>query len=162
MVVKTEVCAFTEFRIYPGHGSRLVRRDGLVVHFLSSKAKRLYKQGIKPAKLTWTTAWRRLHKKGSKEDGGRARKRRVARAPRAFVGMSLDDLNKKKSELPQLRAASKEAAAAALAERAKKREAAKAASAKGDGAGKTKSQQQAAQGARADKGAAKQFVSKNR
>lgn len=31
MVIKTEVCAFSDTRIYPGHGMRFVRRDGQVM-----------------------------------------------------------------------------------------------------------------------------------
>lgn len=30
MVIKTEVCAFSDSRIYPGHGVRFIRRDGQV------------------------------------------------------------------------------------------------------------------------------------
>lgn len=30
MVIKTEVCAFSDYRIYPGHGVRFIRRDGQV------------------------------------------------------------------------------------------------------------------------------------
>lgn len=30
MVIKTEVCAFSDNRIYPGHGVRFIRRDGQV------------------------------------------------------------------------------------------------------------------------------------
>lgn len=30
MVIKTEVCAFSDTRIYPGHGVRFIRRDGQV------------------------------------------------------------------------------------------------------------------------------------
>lgn len=30
MVIKTEVCAFSDTRIYPGHGVRMIRRDGQV------------------------------------------------------------------------------------------------------------------------------------
>jgi large subunit ribosomal protein L24e len=122
MVIKTEVCAFTEYRIYPGHGMRAIRRDGLVMYFINSKAKRLYKQSIKPAKLTWTTAWRRLHKKGTKEDNNRARKRRIVRAPRAYVGLTAADIEKKKKELPEIRKKSSETAAAELAARQKKKE----------------------------------------
>lgn len=31
MVIKTEVCAFSDTRIYPGHGIRFIRRDGQVI-----------------------------------------------------------------------------------------------------------------------------------
>lgn len=30
MVIKTEVCGFSDTRVYPGHGVRFVRRDGQV------------------------------------------------------------------------------------------------------------------------------------
>ena len=146
MVIKTEVCSFTEFRIYPGHGEfagvalslafrrrccgmrssrskltspsgiKMVRKDGLVVTFINHKSRRLYNQNVKPVKLTWTTAWRRLHKKDVKTDALRQRKRRVVRVARSFVGLSVDDIQKKKKELPQLRAA-QDAATKELQER---------------------------------------------
>ena len=28
---RTELCAFSEYRIYPGHGIRYIRRDGQVI-----------------------------------------------------------------------------------------------------------------------------------
>ena len=30
MVIKTEVCYFSDIRVYPGHGVRMIRRDGQV------------------------------------------------------------------------------------------------------------------------------------
>jgi ribosomal protein L24E len=27
---RTELCAFSEYRVYPGHGQRFIRRDGQV------------------------------------------------------------------------------------------------------------------------------------
>ena len=68
MVVKTQVCSFSEFRIYPGHGSKFVRRDGTVVTLISSKAKSMYMQRKKPAKLHWTVTYRRLAKKDKKDE----------------------------------------------------------------------------------------------
>ena len=113
---RTELCAFSEFRIYPGHGQRFVRKDGQVslsssasclrwcycmqfhsleplscpslrfslnltsslslfmsfpppqpVNLGTSKAKSMNNQRKKPALLVWTTAWRRLNKKGKDE-----------------------------------------------------------------------------------------------
>jgi large subunit ribosomal protein L24e len=86
----------------------MIRKDGQPLTFISSKAKRMYNQGIKPAKLTWTLAWRRLHKKGQKEEGSRARRRRTVRTQRAFVGLSVDDIAKKAAAKPALRAAAKD------------------------------------------------------
>jgi len=68
------------------------------------------KQNIKPAKLTWTLAWRRLHKKDKKEEGSKTRRRRAVRTQRAFVGLSVDDMSKKIAAKPTLRAAAKDAA----------------------------------------------------
>ena len=63
MVIKTQLCAFSESRIYPGHGSMCCRRDGQTFWLGSKKAKSMYEQRKKPQKLAWTQAWRRLHKK---------------------------------------------------------------------------------------------------
>lgn len=63
MVIKTQLCAFSENRIYPGHGSMCCRRDGQTFWLGTKKAKSMYNQRKKPQKLAWTQAWRRLHKK---------------------------------------------------------------------------------------------------
>lgn len=64
---RTELCAFSEYRIYPGHGQRFIRKDGQPVTLSTSKCKRLLLNRKKPAKLMWTQAWRRLNKKGKEE-----------------------------------------------------------------------------------------------
>ena len=63
MVIKTQLCAFSESRIYPGHGSMCCRRDGQTFWLSSKKSKSMYNQKKKPQKIAWTQAWRRLHKK---------------------------------------------------------------------------------------------------
>ena len=63
MVIKTQLCAFSENRIYPGHGSLCCRRDGQTFFLSSKKSKAMYEQRKKPQKIAWTQAWRRLHKK---------------------------------------------------------------------------------------------------
>jgi len=116
MVIKTEVCAFSEDRIYPGHGSRLVRRDGQIVIFSSSKTCSLFLNKKRPAKLTWTTAWRRLNKKiSSIESSGRRRARRARVVPRGYVGASVADLRSKAKKTTKggsyaVKAAAREAA----------------------------------------------------
>jgi len=134
MVVETEVCFFSESRIYPGHGMRFVKRDGGTVFFLGSKSKRLFNQGIKQSKLTWTMAWRRLHKKDKKEDAQKQRKRRIVRVQRAIVGMTAEDIAKKRAEPPKVRLAAREAALKEAKERAAKEKAAKIAAQKKAGA----------------------------
>mmetsp|Transcript_45356 Transcript_45356/g.60213 ORF Transcript_45356/g.60213 Transcript_45356/m.60213 type:complete len:127 (+) Transcript_45356:29-409(+) len=123
MVVKTDLCSFSEHRIYPGHGSRWVRRDGGIAILISSKCKSLTVQRKKPSKITWTQAWRRLNKKTNVESGARKTKRRTARVQRSIVGASVEDIKAKRA------LATKKSSAAATA--AKKEAAARAAKKKG-------------------------------
>lgn len=105
-----ELCALSEYRIYPGNGSLYIRRDGKPVFLGSSKAYSLTIQRKKAAKLVWTQAWRRLHKKGISETTTKKRTRRINKVQRAVVGLSLDDMKKKASVKPEVRAASRDAA----------------------------------------------------
>merc|ERR1712154_556879 len=110
MVIATELCALSEYRIYPGNGKLFIRRDGKPIFLGSSKAFSLTMQRKKPAKLVWTQAWRRLHKKGLAETTTKKRTRRVNKVARAVVGLSLDDIRKKQSVKPEVRTAQREAA----------------------------------------------------
>merc|ERR1711953_78252 len=124
MVIATKLCALSEYRIYPGNGKLL---------FLgSSKAYSLTLQRKKPAKLVWTQAWRRLHKKGLAETTQKKRTRRVAKVARAVVGASLEDIKKKATRTSaQREAALKEVKARKSVAKDKKR----ADKARGSGAG---------------------------
>jgi len=100
MVVKTDICAYTEYKIYPGKGQRFVAKDGKTHLFINKKADSLFHQRIKPVKLTWTQAWRRKNKKGKIEDSNKRKKAKVQKFQKAIVGMSLDDLKRKKGQKP--------------------------------------------------------------
>lgn len=132
MVIATELCALSEYRIYPGNGKLFIRRDGKPVFLGSSKAYSLTLQRKKPAKLVWTQAWRRLHKKGLAETTQKKRTRRVAKVARAVVGASLEDIKKKATRTSaQREAALKEVKARKSVAKDKKR----ADKARGSGAG---------------------------
>merc|ERR1719258_698005 len=103
---------------------------GKVHFFINAKVDSLFHQRIKPVKLRWTQAWRRMNKKGKVEEGGKKKTRKAQKFQKAIVGMSLDDLKKKKAQKPQLRQA-REAAAKEAKQRTTKKPAAKAAVAKG-------------------------------
>mmetsp|Transcript_19882 Transcript_19882/g.33288 ORF Transcript_19882/g.33288 Transcript_19882/m.33288 type:complete len:152 (-) Transcript_19882:184-639(-) len=118
MVVKTELCAFSEYRIYPGHGVKFIRRDGQPVLLGSSKAKSLLNDRKKPAKLVWTQAWRRLNKKGRDDGVVRKKARKATKIQRAIVGASLEDL-KKKRQVTKPKSAAEEAALKEVKERQK-------------------------------------------
>ena len=98
MVIKTDPCAFSELKIYPGRGSRFAAKDGKVHFFISSKTRSLYHQKIKPVKLTWTQASRRFNKKTKTDDIQKKRTRRTTRVQKAVVGMSLDEIKRKRTE----------------------------------------------------------------
>ena len=95
MVIKTELCAFSDYRIYPGNGMLFIRRDGRPVTLGSSKAKSLMEQRKKPSKLVWTQAWRRANKKSLTETVLKKRSRKVTKVQRAVVGASIEDIRKK-------------------------------------------------------------------
>ena len=63
MVLKTEKCSFSGLRVYPGHGMRLTKQDSSTFLFLNGNCKKLAAQKKKPAKLAWTTTYRKAHKK---------------------------------------------------------------------------------------------------
>merc|ERR1712039_739116 len=74
-------------------------------------ADSLFHQKIKPVKLRWTQGWRRMNKKGKTDDQTKKRSRKVQKFQKAIVGMSLDDIKKKKAQKPELRQQAKDAAA---------------------------------------------------
>ncbi len=106
-------------QVYPGHGIRFVRRDSTMVVFSTAKVKGLYNQRKKAARLLWTQAWRRLHKKIKVEEIAKRRSRRTTKFQRAIVGASLDEIKKKRAQKPAERSAQREAALKEVKERAK-------------------------------------------
>lgn len=109
----------SEYRIWPGTGKLFIRRDGKPVYLGSSKAQSLTLQRKKPAKLVWTQAWRRLHKKGLSETSLKKRKTKSNKVQRAVVGLSLDDIKKKAAQKPDFRSAQRDAALKDVKERKK-------------------------------------------
>merc|ERR1712094_39331 len=86
MVVKTETCNYSGFRIYPGHGKKFVRSDQKMFTFITGKAMQC--QLMKRRNLTtkWTVHYRRINKKGSIEE---AEKGAVPRRPPLRLARSL-------------------------------------------------------------------------
>jgi len=86
----------------------------------ASAAQSLALQRKKPAKLVWTQAWRRLHKKGLSEANLKKRRTRTNKVQRAIVGLSIEDLRKKAGQKPEFRGAQRSAALRDVKERNKK------------------------------------------
>jgi large subunit ribosomal protein L24e len=95
----------------------MIRRDGRPIWLGTSKAYGLTVQRKKAAKLVWTQAWRRLHKKGISETASKKRTRRVGKVQRAVVGASLEDIKKKAAQKSEIRKDAKEAAIKELKDR---------------------------------------------
>lgn len=108
---RTEICQYSGFRIYPGHGRRFIRTDGRGYVFLNAKCEASFLMRRKPAKHNWTQLYRRLHKKGIQEETQRRRTRRKASAvPKAVEGASLEVIKAKRSQRPEVRKAARDAA----------------------------------------------------
>mmetsp|Transcript_38182 Transcript_38182/g.109005 ORF Transcript_38182/g.109005 Transcript_38182/m.109005 type:complete len:160 (-) Transcript_38182:132-611(-) len=125
MVIKTETCQFSGFKIYPGHGMRYVRTDNRTFFFVSSKCEASFQMRRNPRKLNWTQLYRRLHKKGTTEEVQKKRRTRATKTQRAIVGASLDVIKQKRSQKPEQRAAAREAALREIKERNRAKQAAK-------------------------------------
>jgi len=124
MVVKTEFCNFSGFRIYPGHGSHYISRSGLLSRFINGKAKSLFNQRKKAPQLTYTIHWRKLHKKDINVMMRKRRTRKAVKRGRTIAGLAVDELRKRRSQKPEFRKAQQEAALREIKERkraAKKR-----------------------------------------
>ena len=122
MVVKTEPCVYSEFRIYPGRGKKFVAKDGRTFYFINAKCAALFHQKIKAVKLTWTTAWRRFHKKIAIDEISKKRTKKTTRVQKAIVGLSLDEIKRRRAEKPEERDRKMEAAKKEVKDRQKKKQ----------------------------------------
>merc|ERR1711939_511744 len=111
MVVKTELCNYSGFKIYPGHGKRFIRMDQKMLTFITGKAMSC--QLMKRRNLTtkWTVQYRRINKKGTMEEEKRQRraKKAVVRT-REIVGLSQEMLEKKRAARPVTKSKATDAA----------------------------------------------------
>ncbi|KAM7256673.1 hypothetical protein ACFE04_012414 [Oxalis oulophora] len=119
--VKTELCRFSGAKIYPGRGIRFIRSDSQVFLFVNSKCKHYFHNRLKPSKLSWTAMYRKQHKKDTAAESVKKR-RRITKKPysRSIVGATLEVIQKKRSEKPEVRDAAREAALREIKERIKK------------------------------------------
>merc|ERR1712137_171471 len=96
MVVKTELCNYSGFRIYPGHGKKFIRADQKMFTFINGKTAAC--QLMKRRNLTtkWTVQYRRINKKGTLEESEKKRrsKKTVVRT-REIIGLSKETIEKK-------------------------------------------------------------------
>lgn len=126
MVVKTDVCAFSGFRIYPGHGIRYVpvlssQSTRPVFPFINKRSLEFFLKGKNPRDLTWTTQYRRNHKKGIVEEYKKSKKKKVKKAEtKGIIGASVEFINAQKGQTAEQRQQILAAAKKAEAEKRKK------------------------------------------
>ena len=116
--MRTELCSFTGFKIYPGHGHTFIRGDGKTFQFINYKAAALFAGKKNPRKIRWTQVYRRLHKGGSDQKKKR-KTRRTTKVQRAIVGASLDVIRARKNQKPEVRRQERQRALRELRERKK-------------------------------------------
>merc|ERR1711971_661682 len=110
MGMKIDLCCYSGYKIYPGHGRTLVKADGKSYKFLSSRTHKAHMLKRNPRKITWTVLYRRKHKKGLEEDVTKKRTRRAQKFQRAVVGATLQDIMAKRNQKPEVRKAQREQA----------------------------------------------------
>ncbi|KFM56591.1 60S ribosomal protein L24, partial [Stegodyphus mimosarum] len=115
--MKIELCSFSGYKIYPGHGKRMIKTDGKVFQFMNGKCEASHMMKRNPRKITWTVLYRRKHKKGIEEETSKKRTRRTAKFQRAIVGASLSDIMAKRNMKPEVRKAQREQAIRAAKEK---------------------------------------------
>ena len=87
--MKIELCVYSGYKIYPGHGRSLVKVDGKNLRFLSSRCHKAHLLKRNPREVPWTVLYRRKHKKGLEEDVSKKRNKRTQKFQRAVVGATL-------------------------------------------------------------------------
>merc|ERR1712113_29519 len=122
MVVKTELCTFSGYRIYPGHGKRFIRGDSKPFWFLNARCRGNFLLKKNPRKLPWTQVYRRLHKKGTLEEVTKKSRRRVVKVQRPIEGADLNYIKAKRNQKPEVRQAAREAALREIKEQKRKKQ----------------------------------------
>merc|ERR1711942_259850 len=125
VTMKIELCAFSGFKIYPGHGKRHVTRDGRPFVFINGKCEKSHLMKRNPRKINWTVLYRRKHKKGLQEEVSKKRTRRAVKFQRAITGASLAEIMAKRNQKPEVRKAQREQAIRAAKEAKKAKQATK-------------------------------------
>merc|ERR1712142_121491 len=119
-IMKVELCSFSGYKIYPGHGRRYARIDEKVFQFLNAKCEAAFLAKRNPRQINWTVLYRRKHKKGLSEEVSKRRTRRAVKFTRAITGASLAEIMAKRNQKPEVRKAQREQAIKTAKEKKKK------------------------------------------
>ena len=101
MVVKTEACNFSEQKIYPGRGSRIITKESKVLLFFNPKSKAFWRRKTKSQVIRWTITWRRVNKKLKTDQASKKRRRKNKRPIKDIQGLNRDEIFRKREEVPK-------------------------------------------------------------
>ena len=101
MVVKTEACSFSEQKIYPGKGSRVITRESKVLLFFSNKSRAYWQRKTKSQVIRWTVTWRRINKKTKSDEMAKRRRRKNKRLIKDIQGLNRDEIMRRREETPK-------------------------------------------------------------
>merc|ERR1712079_428367 len=118
-IMKIELCVYSGYKIYPGHGRTLIKVDGKSYRFLSGRTHKAHILKRNPREMGWTVLYRRKHKKGQEEDVSKKRNKRTQKFQRAVVGATLQDIMAKRNQKPEVRKAQREQAVRAAKDQKK-------------------------------------------
>ncbi len=144
MVVRTDICSFSEQRIYPGRGNRIITKDGRLFYLLNAKADALFVRKVKGQDVRWSLIWRRVNKKVKTDDSAKRKKRRNKKIVRDIQGLAREEIRRRQGESKEEKAAQNEKAIRELKERKARAAAAKKTTLKAAAPAQAKPQQKAA------------------
>merc|ERR1712119_24868 len=75
-----------------------ITREGKIHIYLHKKARHQAQKKIKVQQIKWTTAWRRHNKKIKATDMAKKKRRRAKKVVREIVGMTADEISRRKAE----------------------------------------------------------------
>ena len=130
MVVRTDMCTFSEQKIYPGRGNRIISKDGRLFFLSGSKTDALFTRKVKGQEVRWTIIWRRVNKKIKTDDTNKRKKRRNKKIVRDIQGLAREEIRRRQGETKEEKAAQNEKAIRELKERKARANAAKKTAAK--------------------------------
>merc|ERR1711976_691415 len=86
----------SELRIYPGHGFKYITKEGKINTFIHKKARRMALRKVKNLKIKWCTASSSANKKAKTADVNKKRRRKAKRVVREIIGLTADEINRRK------------------------------------------------------------------
>merc|ERR1712093_910870 len=104
MVIKTETCSYSGFKIWPGRGKTYVRIDQKSFRFGDGKAEACHLMNRRNLTTRWTAHYRRINKKGISAE--EATKKSTA-VRRDITGLNMELIAKAKAGRPKANSSAK-------------------------------------------------------